>query len=102
MCKLFIKLLTLSIRPLQNSRFMHPAHIMPCAQCLSSIDLMFRNYGLSPVILDEFVYDSLLLSMNHFILIEKDLSRKEKSRYHLKHMQAELLLSIIRRINPRD
>lgn len=79
-----------------------PNHSFICIRCITSVDLMFRNYGLSPIILDEFIYDSLLLSMNHFILMDKKLSKEEKSKYHLKHMQVELLLSIMRRINSRD
>lgn len=69
-----------------------------CTKCITSFDLLFKNHGLNPVILDEFIYDSLIISMNHFHLAEETLTDEQKSKYFLIHAQAELLLTIIRRL----
>lgn len=69
-----------------------------CTRCITSVDLLLKNQGLNAAILDEFIYDSLLMSMNHFHLIEETLTMQEKSKYYLTHAQAELLLLILRRL----
>ena len=69
-----------------------------CSKCLASIDLLLKNQNLSPEILGEFISESLDLSLNHFRLIEGTLNNAQKSKYRLKHMQAELMLSILRRL----
>jgi hypothetical protein len=75
---------------------MRPVPIMPCIQCITSVDLFLKNQGLNAYVLDEFIYDSLLLSMNHQILIKHTLSSEQNLMYEVKHIQVELLLRIIR------
>lgn len=69
-----------------------------CTKCLTSIDLLFKNHALNPEILDEFIYESLSVSMTHYLMIEKTLTTAERNRYQIKHMQVELLLSLLRRL----
>lgn len=76
--------------------------IMPCIRCITSVNLFLKNNNLNPCILDEFIYDSLLLSMNHFYLIRETLSSEQKLKYEAMHLQAELLLRLLRRTNLRD
>jgi hypothetical protein len=73
-----------------------------CLKCITSIDLLFKNHNLNSKILDEFITEMLSLSLSHFSIMENTLSEQEKSRCHLKHMQAELLLAIMRRVNLGD
>jgi hypothetical protein len=63
---------------------------------------LLNNPDLNPHVLDEFINDSLLISMSYFDLIKGTLSTKEKSKYYLKHIQAELLISILRRIDTQN
>lgn len=72
--------------------------LLPCTKCLTSIDLLFKNQNLSPAILDEFIYDSLIMSMNHFHLIKGTLSSEKIAKYYMVHAQVELLLAILRRL----
>lgn len=75
--------------------------ILPCTKCLSSISIMLTNHGINPYILDEFAYDSLLMSMNHYHLIKETISTKEKLKYETTHVQVELFLRVIRNTNLR-
>lgn len=66
----------------------------PCAKC------PLRTTGqLKPEVLEEFIHDSLMASMAHFDCIQHILPQYEKNKFYFKHAQAELLMSIIRRIN---
>lgn len=70
----------------------------PCTKCITSVDLLLKNHALNPAILDEFLYDSLSASQTHYKMIEATLSTRERARYQIKHMQVELLLSLLRRL----
>lgn len=71
--------------------------IVPCNKCP-----LRRTNELNLPILEDFVYESLLLSMSHFNLVEHILPKCERNKYYLKHAQAELLLSILRRLEMAD
>lgn len=68
-------------------------YFVPCSKCP-----LRRTDELNLPVLEDFIYDSLLMSMNHFYIIEQILSREQREKYYLKHAQAELLLSILRRL----
>lgn len=73
--------------------------IMPCVKCLTRIDLLFKNHNLNPIILSDFIKKSLENSITHYELISPTLSKDEKSIYQITHMQARLMLSLLRGLN---
>ena len=67
-----------------------------CIKCVTSISLLLTNQGLHAKILHAFISESLAMSMHHYDLIKGTLSSDEKLIYEVTHVQAELLLSILR------
>jgi hypothetical protein len=66
---------------------------IPCSKCPIRL-----TEELNLAILEDFIHDSLLMSMSHYSVIEQILPQSERNKYYFKHAQAELLLSILRRL----
>jgi hypothetical protein len=63
----------------------------PCSKCP-----LRRNETLDRGMLEEFITDSLMMSIAHYDLIFNIISDEERLKYELKHLQVKLLLSLFR------
>lgn len=73
-------------------------NLTPCTKCLTSVDLLLKNHTLNAEILDEFIRESLPLALTHYKMMYDTMTKEERNRHRLKHMQAELLLALLRRL----
>lgn len=64
---------------------------IPCGKCP-----LRRTEHLNREMLEEFIYDSLMMSIAHYDLIANILSGEEQLKYELKHIQAKVLLGLLR------
>lgn len=71
----------------------HQAHLTPCSKCP-----LRRTNELNVPILEDFINECILMSSNHFYIIEQIIPKAERDRYYFMHAQAELLLSILGRL----
>lgn len=63
----------------------------PCSKCP-----LRRDRHINREMLEEFIHDSLLMSIAHYNLVEPILSSDQQLKYELKHLQAKLLLGLLR------
>jgi hypothetical protein len=64
---------------------------VPCGKCP-----LRTNQHINRQMLDEFIYESLMMSIAHYDLISPILSEDQQLKYELMHLQAKLLLGILR------
>lgn len=71
-----------------------------CAKCLASLQLQLSIHGLSPKVLQEFLSECIQLSNQYYQVTESTLTPAQRVKYKIKHVQAEILLSLLRRADP--
>lgn len=67
----------------------------PCSKCP-----LRRDRHINRELLQEFIYDSLMMSIAHYDLITNIISCEEQLRYEVKHLQAKILLGLLRNPHP--